>query len=372
MSKINLKDSIPFYVPGDDLDSSQLRRGPQGIIEFLVRDRCKRLVTKIIEPNIVKISAKEMLSHRLPSSEVWDQQANGGVGAWVSSNLDPDEDFSARYVLLGASFDENGIPLDQQDDRFYQVDEVTGQTIPIRLTPGAEYDGGLINAIPLAEPDRPLKKIENIDFDPTYQPAGNPLLQDDVRALNNIAVLSTTLRLDEYNGFGQTDSDFFTITEIALAGGRKFNSIDDCECTPRSLFLQGIDSGSGTTGATESGEVPVAAIANGSDVVSIDPSVTNVDLIKEGDQIKLVGVDDTKSECSINQVSPFYLVLTKLAGGRDIQLDRTPVDTNDDPITGSVGLYKDTLRIFSHRVLTVPVKKSSNFEIEIKWRIIFN
>ena len=359
MSKINLRDNCRIYVPGDDYDPSL--KTTRGEIEIIIRDRNKNVVQHIVTPNIVKIVAKEMLAHRLPSSELWDPEANGGAGGWVVSGIDVDEDFSARYILFGASFDENGLPLDVNDPRFYTIDPVTGSPVPIRLGPGAEYDGSLINAIPFSEPTRPLKRVEVIDFSPTYQPAGIPLLQSDVRAMNNIVRLSTTLQLDEYNGLGITDSDFFTITEVALAGGRKIDSVGTCECTPRQLFLQGTSDGSALN-----------CIANCTDVVTIDSSETEIDLVKVGDQIKIVGPDDSVGDESVDQVSPYYLVLAKETGGRDIRLDRTPVDTSNNPIKGNIGIYKDTLRIFSHRLLSAPFKKSADFYIECRWSIIFS
>jgi hypothetical protein len=367
MNNLKLEEAMQIYFPHDDFNRNAPNKGARGIIEFIIKDRNGNVINRYFEPNIVKIFAKEMLSHRLPSTEVWDQQSNGGEGAWVATNADPDEEFAARYILFGASFDENGIPLDSNDSRYYQVDSVTGQTVPIRLTPGAEYDGGLINAVPLTEPGRPLKKVEEIGHSATYQPSGSPLVQDDVRGINNIVSLSTVLRLEEYNGLGLTESDYFTIAEVALAGGRKIDHVEDCECTPRTLFLEGIAG----TGGTED-EIAVPAIANGSDTITIDPSTTQVDLIKEGDQIKVVGRDDTKTEQSIDQTNDFYLVLAKNVGGRDVQLDRTVVDSDDNPISGDIGFFRDTLRIFSHRVLTVPVKKSADFEINVIWRIIFN
>src|SRR5690606_1598093 len=143
---------------------------------------------------------------------------------------------------------------DTDDERYYNTDSVTGPPVPIRLEPRAESDGGLINPITLIEPTRPLKRIESIDFEASYQPSGTPLLQDDVRALNNVVVLETTLRVDEYNGFGATNSDFFTLTEVALAGGKVFDSIGQCGCTPRELFLEGATE-------TDGGERPLLVTA---------------------------------------------------------------------------------------------------------------
>jgi hypothetical protein len=343
-------------------------RGAKGIIEIIIRDKRGNVVEHYFEPNIVKIFAKEMLAHRLPASEIWDVNANSGSGGWVASEIDVTEEFAARYILFGASFDENGVALDTNDPRYYTIDETTGQPVPIRLSPGADYDGGLINAIPLSEPARPLKRIEAVGFQATFQPAGNPLLQSDVRGMNNIVTLQTTLRLNEYNGLGVTESDFFTITEIALAGGKKFDAIGQCDCDPRTLFLQGATTGStGTSGVS----TPIPATANGNDVVTLDAEYA--DAVKEGDQIKLVGSSDTAGEETISQVTPFYLVISKAAGGRDCQLDRVPVHSGtNSPIIGNVGVYRDTLRLFSHRILNAPIKKSADFEIQVIWRIIFS
>jgi hypothetical protein len=345
-------------------DSFDSKKHAKGILELIIKDKNGQVINRIVEKNIIKIFSKEMLAHRLPSSEVWDPVASSGVGDWVESGIDPDEEFSARYILLGASFDENGVPLDREDERFYQQDTVTGTFVPVSLGPGAEFDGGLINAIPLAEPERPLKRVENIDFEPTYQPSGTPFLEDDVRAMNSILVLESTIKSDEYNGFGLSDSDFFTITEVALAGGRKITTLGTCECDPKDLFLEG----------SSDGDALLASIgSSGADVVSLDPSESEVDLIKEGDQVKIVQAGSTASADEIlDQVNPHYLVISKAVGGRDIQLDRVPVDSNNNPITGDVGLFRNSLRIFSHRVLKAPVKKTSDFEILIRWRIIFN
>ena len=341
----------------------------KGEIEFVFKDRLGNIIDTYVEPNIVKIFAKEVLSHRMPHSKIWDRTANGGTGAWVASDIDPTEEFSVKYILLGASFDEDGIPLDTDDPRYYIEDPVTNIAVPIKLTPGANYGGGLINAIPIAEPDRPLKRIETISYsEPTYQPAGTPLLQDDVRAMNNVVLLETTLLTDEYNGFvdgsvaGGTGGGSFTITEVALAGGKELDSVGACECDPKDLFLEGNTDSTG-----------LLASANGTDVISLDPSVTNVDLIKEGDQIKIVASGGTiETTDTLNQVTPYYLVIGKTPGGRDIQLDRVPTDSDQNPIVGNVGIFRDTLRIFSHRILSTPVKKNSNVEILIRWRIIFN
>ena len=133
-----------------------------GEIELEFRDpKTKEIIETRRENNIVKIFAKETMSHTITYDKVWDPLGGTGEGAWVE--VDPQDDFKIKYMLLGASFDENGIPLDANDERYYQRDEVTGLYKPIQLLPGADYDGGLINAIPIDEQNnRPLKKIENI------------------------------------------------------------------------------------------------------------------------------------------------------------------------------------------------------------------
>ena len=350
MPKLNLTENFKEY---------------KGEIEFLWFDKLGNLVKRHVEPNIVKIFAKEILAHRMYHSKVWDPNANSGTGAWVQNPVDPDEDFSAKYILLGASFDENGVPLDTNDPRYYTIDPVTQLPIPNRLDPGADYDGGLINAIPLAEPDRPLKRIENVDFEPTYQPAGTPQLQGDVRAMNNVVLLETTLLPEEYNGFalgGSAGGDAFTITEVALAAGKELDAVGGCDCDPKKIFLEGDSDG-----------VALSATASGTDVITLDPSVVDVNLIKEGDQIKIVGVGGTAdTDDTLDQVTPHYLVLSKSLGGHDIQLDRVPTDSEQNPIVGPIGVFKNTLRIFSHRILSTPVRKTKDFEILIRWRIIFN
>jgi hypothetical protein len=333
----------------------------KGEIEFEFRDRNGQTIRQHREPNIIKIFAKEILAHRLAYGKVWDPTANTGSGGWVSHSIDLEE-FAVKYIVFGASFDENGNPLDSADTDFYTPDSTVGSYTPIQLGVGAEYDGGLIKPVPISEPTRPLKRIERIYFEPTYQPAGTPLLTADVRAINNVVVFETTLTKDEYNGLGVTLNDYLTITEVALVGAAEVDSLGSCDCDPRDIFLQGRSTG----GA-------LSAVASGTATVTIDMSETEVDLIKEGDQVKIVAADSTASEDQeLNQLNPYYLVLSKLPGGHDLQLDRVPVDADSNPITGSIGLLRDGFKIFSHRILSVPVKKSEDFEIVVRWRIIFN
>lgn len=349
------------------------KHGSIGIVEFIIKDKNGKILDHKIEKNIIKIFAKEMLAHRLPCSDVWDPSANGGLGAWVSSGIDLNEEFSARYIMFGASYDENGNPLGTNDTRYYTIDTVTGQYIPVRLNPSADYDGGLINAIPIAEPTRPLKRVEKISFRSTYQPSGSPLIDANVRAINNIVSLETTLNLSEYNGFETSSGNFFTIAEVALVGGRLFNTVPNCDCNPINLFLQGISGSSGTVTSTDV-EVAVSAVANGTNVITIDLAepTSAVDLFKVGDQVKLVNQGGTQSNhTTLNQVNSNYLV-TSFSGGRDIQLDRVPTDINGDPIVGNIGVFRNTMKIFSHRILSYPIRKSDIFEIVVRWNIVFS
>lgn len=333
----------------------------KGEIEFIVKDRHGRVLNSVREPNLVKIFAKEILSHRLPYSKVWDPSAGGGAGDWVTHNIDLDE-FAAKYIVFGASFDDDGNPLDTADTRFYTEDSVIGGFVPISLGVGAEFDGGLINPVPISEPTRPLKRIERVFFEPSYQPSGTPLLQEDVRAMNNVVVLETTLLKSEYNGLGITASDFFTLTEVALVGAAEVGAVGACECAPRDIFLTGSSDGDA-----------FLATASGTTTISLDSSETEVDAIKEGDQVKIVTAGSTAEADSIlDQLNPYYLVVSKATGGRDIVLDRVPVDADDNELTGEIGVLRDGFRIFSHRILKSPVKKSEDFEIVVRWRIILN
>jgi hypothetical protein len=334
-----------------------------GEVEFEIKDVRGRILKRIREPNIVKIFAKEILAHRLPHSKIWDPTAGTGSGAWVSHNIDLDE-FSAKYIAFGASFDADGNPLDAADTRFYSKDAVSGGYIPVSLGAGAEYDGGLINPVPISEPSRPLKRIERVYFETSYQPAGTPLLQADVRAINNVIVMETTLRKDEYNGYAISASDHFTLTEVALVGAKELStSLGACECAPRDIFL---------TGTADNNDALLVS-ASGTATVSINSAETEVDMIKEGDQVKIVAAGTTAAADSVlNQLNPYYLVISKAVGGRDITLDRAPVDQDNVVLSGDVGILRDGFRIFSHRILTAPVKKSSMFEIVVRWRIIMN
>ncbi len=342
----------------------QASKWVKGEVEIIVKDKRGRIVSRQIEPNLIKIFAKEIIAHRVIPTNVWDPTANSGAGAWVASGIDPYEDFSVKYIAFGASFDENGVALDSDDSRYYTVDPITSAAIPVKLQPGAFYDGGLINPIPISEPSRPLKRIEAITFEPTYQPAGSPFVSEDVRALNSIVVFETTLPSEEYNGLGTTASDFFTITEVTLMGGKELDSVGACDCDPHDLFLEGSTAGNA-----------MAITFSGGNVVTIDSAESDGDVAKivEGDQVKIVDLGDTAGDTvTLDSISPYYLVTDKSTTGREITLDRTPTDASGVPLTGTAGIFRDTMRIYSHRILKTPVKKSADFEIIVRWRIIFS
>ena len=346
---------------------SETYNGTQGAIEIIIRNRQGQVVDKFYQKNQIKVSAKEILAHRLAHSKVWDPNSSSGLGAWVPSGIDPNEDFSAKYILFGASYvDATGEPLDTNDPRYYTLDTTTNTYLPVRPNVGADNGGDLIHPIPISEPNRPLKRIENISFQPSYQPADSPLLDDTVRAMNNVLILETTLKLDEYNGFAKTPSDFFTITEVALAGGKEIDTIGTCECPPATLFLEG---------AGGVNDESIHCVANGTATISINSNVLSDDVnrISQGDQILITSqsTDGTENQNTLQQVQPYYLVVSKAIGGRDITLDRTP-QVNGVPLTGPIGIYRSSLRIFSQRILSYPFKKSSDFEITVRWLLYFN
>ena len=332
----------------------------KGEIEFIVKDKHGRVVETHKQPNIVKIFAKESFSHRIAPANIWNPNGNSGAGAWEANGLNLD-DYSVKYMVFGASYNpSNYAPLDVNDTNFYKVDSILGGSYPIQLTPGATNGGGLIKPIPVSEPNRPLKRIERIFFEPSYQPAGVPLLEDDVRAINNIIVFETVLRKEEYNGVGTVDSSFFTITEVALVAAPQIGSIGSCDCDPRSLFLEGVEH------PTDGSVTPLPAVASGSATINLVAPTT---LIVEGDQIRLTNATGTST---LDQVSPYYLVISKSGSSSELVLDRTPVNSNNTPLTGNIGVMRDSFRIFSHRILNIPVKKSADFEITVRWTIILN
>jgi hypothetical protein len=337
----------------------------RGEIQIEVRDRKGQLVNSYTDHNLVKVFAKEILAHCMAPRQIWDPNANTGVGGYVDSGVS--DDYFPKYIIFGASYDDTtGQPLDVQDTRYYLKNLTSNSYVPVKPDVGADNGGDLIHPVPISEPDRPLKRIETISFVPSYQPTDSPLLSGDVRAINNVLVLETVLRLNEYNGFDNTNADFFTICEVALAGGKQLDNSGVCNCPPKQLFLEGVG---------DANNAPITCITSGTATISIESNVSTGDaaLINAGDQILITQLEGTGTEPynTLNQVQPYYLVTAKSIGGRDLTLDRVPVDANNNPLTGNVGVFRSSLRIFSQRVLTVPFKKSSDYEISIKWIIYF-
>ena len=96
-------------------------------------------------------------------------------------------------------------------------------------------------------------------------------------------------------------------------------------------------------------------------------------MILEGDQIKIEGGDVENPTENLDQVSPYYLVTDKeCTNGTELVLDRVPKNRYNENIAGDIVVYRDTFRIFAHRILHTPVKKSADFEIIVRWRIIFS
>lgn len=326
-----------------------------GAVHIIFRDaKTNEVISETLEKNIIKSFAKECISHSIVPFKIWDPISN----LWVENGLEL-EPYRPRYIVFGGSFDENGAPLSGIDTRFYETDTLNGGFKPIKLSPSATNGGGLINPVPIAEPNRPLKRIERVYFEPSYQPAGSPQMFDDIRALNNVVVFQTTLTASEYNGLTGTSGDFLTLTEVALVAAPEMNSVGACECDPRNIFLIG-----------DNDTMSFDAVASGAPTVSLDMATVNVNEIKEGDQVKLVAPNSTNETTNIlNQVNPYYLVVSKALGGRDVTLDRIPTDAMGVPITGSIGLFKDSFKIFSHRVISSPLKKSADFVVEVRWLI---
>ncbi len=416
----------------------------RGEIEILTKDVNGNVISSFRQPNLIKASAKEILA-KMVTNRIWN-----GV-QWEDN--DTNEEFELKYFLFGASFDENYAALGSSDPRFYTVNQLTNAITPIQLSPGGDY---LINPIPLRESENlPLKRIESMTWEASYQPSDTPYLNSDVRPMNNVLVLGTTIKPFEYNGLDS--NGYFTITEIALASGKEIDSDAASEltgssrtiaqCLPEHVFLEGVG---------ESSINQVIGSISGN-TFSIDPSVADPDSIKIGDKvlivqrsinaeitapssgnvisilpadaanllsyiggsvpvdgapaavdvggalnlIKITAINTGTGEVTfvkqttlgqdelgglavsisdsifvenynlLDQTNPWYLVMSKQVGGRDVVLDRTPKDSDNVEVSGPAGIYRSTNRLFAHRILNAPVTKSSVYELEIKWRIIF-
>lgn len=332
----------------------------KGSVSFIIKDKLGNVIDVLEDHNIIKIGMKEVIPHRITPPRVWDPIGGTGAGDWVDIGIDIDE-FVPRYIWFGASFDDNNQPIGTSDTRFYYYDSTTNSFKPNQLSPGAAFNGGLINPIPIADPDRPLKRIERVFFEPSYQPAGNPLNNDDVRAINNIMFIETTLRLDEYNGFGNSTNDYFDISEVALVAAREVDLPGACECDPRVIFRQG-----------QTNQIPLIATANGTDTISLTSEMSSyATLIKEGDQIQIVASGGTSDAEGIGtQPNDFYMVISKSTGGHDLTLDRIPTSLGNVPISGTIGVYREGHKIVAHRITSPIIRKNSAFTVTCRWKII--
>src|ERR1700677_1167512 len=111
MSNINLPEQY-----GLRRTQKGLVKSYDGEVEIIFKDRNGRVLSSQREMNIIKLFGKEIFAHRLPYHKVWDPNAGTGSGECVENNLDLDE-FAAKYIMFGASFDANGNPLDSTDTR---------------------------------------------------------------------------------------------------------------------------------------------------------------------------------------------------------------------------------------------------------------
>lgn len=345
MRKIVSKDSYKNY---------------RGEIEIIFKDKNGRVVKHIVQENLIKVFAKEILSKALPYSKIWNPTGGSGSGAWEDRTSELYDDFAPKYILLGASYDDAYEPLGKSDTRFYTYDNTTATYTAVTPEVGADNMGDLINPIPISEPTRPLKRIEAVSFSSSYQPSDTPLLDDTVRAMNNVVSFETTLTTSEYNGIGGSATAEFTITEVALAGGKELDtSIGACECAPHILFLEG-------TGGVNDDSIPATAF--GTTALTLTGTVADINSIQIGDQIMIVAeTSSTETYDTLGQVNPYYLVVDKM--GASLTLDRTPTSATTGILSGSVGVYRSSLRLFSHRVLDEPVTKSSVYEIVLRWNI---
>jgi hypothetical protein len=336
----------------EDFDSNRV----DGFVHITVKDvNSGEIVSDTVEKNVIKVFAKEVFAKSIIPNKIWDPI----LSQWVDHSINTDL-FKVRYMTFGASFDENNEPIAGLDTRYYTENFATGGFDPIKLDAGINNDGDLINPIPISYPSRPLKKIEKIYFTPSYQPAGSPLIYDDIRAINNVVVFQTTLRSNEYNSLSSTGGDFLTITESQLVAAPEVSDFSACDCNPRKLFLSGDNNGLAFD----------AVVTQGSQTITLAQDVVDVNRIREGDQIKIVQQGTNTDEVAeFPQVNSYYLVINKQDGGRDITLDRSPTDNNGNFINGVVGILKDDYKVFSHRILRAPFKKNETFEVDVKWII---
>ena len=340
-----------------------ISQNTSGEIELLFKNKHGQIVDKKVFHNIIKIYMKDHIAHTLPYPYVWDPTGGTGSGDWVTNDVNRDL-FFPKYIIIGAAYDTStanyGAPLNTNDTDYYKTDPISGQKVPITLYSGDTYNG-LIKAIPINVSNNiPLKRIENISFDATYQPPGTPYLRSDVRAMYNIVSFKTTLTTSEYNGFGGSYTSF-DICELALVSGPAFDSsVSDCDCDPHTLFMMG-DGGNYDTGASAVSPIDIS-IVEGSNIITL-ANASNANYIYEGDQIKLISTH--------SMISEYYLVMNK--SGATLTLDRVPKDdTNTNLPSGNYTMWVDRFRMLAHSILPQPFSKTSALEVDITWKIYFS
>ena len=281
------------------------------------------------EDNIIKASAKEIMAMSLAPQRVWDPNAQ----EWVANTSI--DDLSVRYMWFGTA-----------------ADSV--------LETGFNYNGSLKEAIPISVSNTPLKRIEAVHLLNSYQPAGNAYNYDDVRPVLNEIVFETVMKADEYNEMPDTAGSDVILAEAGLVAAAEIELEDECNCTPDILF----------TGSENDGTaIPVTL--TGSELISINPSSSKHTTIKAGDCIKIVASGNLKTDEHdiVDQHNAYYMVVSKLEDGRDLLLDRTPRNSDNEALTGSLGIYRVGHRMICYKKIP-PFKKSYPLEITFSWSFL--
>ena len=87
----------------------------QGEHEIIIKDKNGNIISQNRYHNLIKIFAKEILDYRSIHNKIWDPTTNSGGGGWIDNGIDPNMEMSLKYILFGASFDDDGNPLGTND-----------------------------------------------------------------------------------------------------------------------------------------------------------------------------------------------------------------------------------------------------------------
>lgn len=300
----------------------------EGRLTMRIRNTITGEESTISDNNIIKVAAKEVMAINLAPPRVWDPNEQ----EWVDNSLS--DDMSVRYMWFG-----------------------TGSTS--MLSSSFNYDGSLQEPI-LISTLTPLKRIESVYLNNSYQPSGNPYNHDDVRAILNEIVFETVMKADEYNELPDTSGSDVILAEAGLVAARELPVDDDCGCAPDILFL-----------GTENDGTAIPITFSGSEVVTINVSSSKHTTIKAGDQIKIVASGTLKTDMHdvIEQHNPYYTVVEKLTNGRDLLLDRIPRNADNDILTGSAGIFRVGHRLICYKKIPV-FRKSFPLEITFSWAFL--